>query len=90
MYKGIYYAGTRRVRLSEYGAETAKRVWIRSVAVSAGETCRISIMGYTTWTTTAAAEREEKIYIIINCSLTNKETLGYSHTGRQVGRYTST
>jgi hypothetical protein len=39
--------GTRRVSLSEYGAETAKRVWICvRPAVSAGETW-ISIMGYT-------------------------------------------
>jgi len=72
----IYYTGTRCVRLSEYGAETAKRVWIRSAAAR----CRPGRLGFPLWVThhlddfdQRRREREKK-KIIINCSLTNKET----------------
>lgn len=43
----IYYTGTRCVRLSEYGAETAKRVWIRSAEAR----CRPGRLGFPLWVT---------------------------------------
>lgn len=47
VYMLIYYTGTRCVRLSENGAETAKRVWIRSAAAR----CRPGRLGFPLWVT---------------------------------------